>query len=303
MHHVLDWFTYYNIEYVKISLFDNKIQYNFSFDIDNLSVENINIDSIGKIWFHRASRIIPKGSIGQFNNKILYFHKDEIDAVYKSIVDILKKDIFVVHPNKVALNKINVLREAKKIGFSIPHSIITNDKNRIIDFMDTYDDVIIKPMSDCISMSDNSKTCSMFSTILDKELLKKQDNIIFPVMIQEKIEKSYEVRTFYLNGKTYSMAIFSQSDNSSKIDWRKSQQKNTVRNVPYEIPIEINIKLNALMKKIGLVTGSIDFIVSPNGEMIFLEINPVGQFGMVSELCNYSLYEKFANFIINDKNG
>jgi hypothetical protein len=30
-----------------------------------------------------------------------------------------------------------------------------------------------------------------------------------------------------------------------------------------------------------------------------LEINPVGQFGMVSYLCNYSLYKKFAEFILN----
>lgn len=44
-------------------------------------------------------------------------------------------------------------------------------------------------------------------------------------------------------------------------------------------------------------------ILDNSGDYYFLEINPVGQFGMVSELCNYSLYEKFANFIINDKNG
>jgi len=35
-----------------------------------------------------------------------------------------------------------------------------------------------------------------------------------------------------------------------------------------------------------LESGSIDFIVDENDELIFLEVNPVGQFGMVSCINN-----------------
>jgi len=51
------------------------------------------------------------------------------------------------------------------------------------------------------------------------------------------------------------------------------------------------------MKKINLDNGSIDIIVDNNGKYYFLEINPVGQFGMVSIPCNYYLEKKIANYL------
>jgi hypothetical protein len=38
-------------------------------------------------------------------------------------------------------------------------------------------------------------------------------------------------------------------------------------------------------------------IVTPEGEYVFLEVNPTGQFGWVSDNCNYYLEEKIANHL------
>jgi hypothetical protein len=49
------------------------------------------------------------------------------------------------------------------------------------------------------------------------------DNIsseFFPSLIQEEIDKDYEVRIFYFFGELYSMAILSQNDPSTEIDFR-----------------------------------------------------------------------------------
>lgn len=96
----------------------------------------------------------------------------------------------------------------------------------------------------------------------------------------------------------YSMAIFSQLNAHSEVDWRKSQHEQNTRSVPFLLPKKYEKPIHRLMVKLGLKTGSLDFIVNKDGQLIFLEVNPVGQFGMVSELCNYSLYHKFASFII-----
>lgn len=141
----------------------------------------------------------------------------------------------------------------------------------------------------------------MFTSILDKELIDKQEDLLFPIMIQERIEKKYDIRTFFLNGSMYSMAIFSQLDSSTRTDWRISQQRNSIRNVPYLLPEKIQDAVRSLMNELELKTGSIDFILSKTDEYVFLEVNPVGQFGMVSELCNYSLYNKFADFVIGNE--
>ena len=37
-------------------------------------------------------------------------------------------------------------------------------------------------------------------------------------------------------------------------------------------------------------------IVTPTNEYVFLEVNPVGQFNFVSELCNYYIEKNIAEF-------
>lgn len=114
----------------------------------------------------------------------------------------------------------------------------------------------------------------------------------FPSLVQNYIEKKYELRIFYLNGEFYSMAIFSQKDNQTIIDFRNYNKTKPNRTVPYKIPDCQAIKLDLLMKKLEINCGSIDMIVTNDNEYVFLEVNPVGQFGMVSYPCNYNLEKK-----------
>lgn len=51
------------------------------------------------------------------------------------------------------------------------------------------------------------------------------------------------------------------------------------------------------MADLDLNCGSIDMILGNDGLYYFLEVNPVGQFGMVSGPCNYYLERKIANFL------
>ena len=45
-----------------------------------------------------------------------------------------------------------------------------------------------------------------------------------------------------------------------------------------QLPREIETKILALMKIFGLVYGAFDFIVTPDGRYVFLEVNPSGQY-------------------------
>jgi glutathione synthase/RimK-type ligase-like ATP-grasp enzyme len=74
------------------------------------------------------------------------------------------------------------------------------------------------------------------------------------------------------------------------IDYRNYNYGKPNRFVPIVLPIEIEQKLHALMEVLQLNTGSIDLIYTKNNEYVFLEVNPVGQYGgMVSEPGNYYL--------------
>ena len=95
------------------------------------------------------------------------------------------------------------------------------------------------------------------------------------------------------------MAIFSQKDNQTEIDFRRYNLKKPNRTVPYQIPLSLEKKIIKLMTMLEFNTGSLDFIVDKEDNYYFLEINPSGQFGMVSLPCNYYLEKQMAIELMN----
>jgi hypothetical protein len=106
-----------------------------------------------------------------------------------------------------------------------------------------------------------------------------------------------ELRIFLLNNTFYTMAIFSQNNPKTKVDFRNYDFKHPNRSVPFILPKKIEKKLLALFEKLNLNSGSADIIIDQAGRYIFLEINPIGQFGMVSSPCNYYLEKEIAAFL------
>jgi D-alanine-D-alanine ligase-like ATP-grasp enzyme len=96
------------------------------------------------------------------------------------------------------------------------------------------------------------------------------------------------------------MAMFSQKDEKTKIDFRHYDSTNPTRYVPFKLPEELEKKLDKLMRQVNLNTGSIDMILTEKNEYIFLEVNPIGQYGMTSVPCNYYLNKIIANYLIKE---
>lgn len=83
------------------------------------------------------------------------------------------------------------------------------------------------------------------------------------------VKKSFEIRSFYLHGEFYSMAIFSQRNKQTSVDFRKYCTELPNKNEPFKLPDDIEEKLDKLYKKLDLNTGSADFIVDKEGNYVF----------------------------------
>lgn len=124
-------------------------------------------------------------------------------------------------------------------------------------------------------------------------------DVFFPSLVQEKLEKDYEVRIFYFLGQFFCMAIISQDNPQTKIDFRKYDIKKPNRFVPCEIDFVTKTKIKEFMNNMNLNIGSLDFVKTISGELFFLEVNYMGQFGMVDFPCNYGIHKFIAETLIN----
>jgi glutathione synthase/RimK-type ligase-like ATP-grasp enzyme len=66
---------------------------------------------------------------------------------------------------------------------------------------------------------------------------------------------------------------------------------------PYELPPAVSEKCLELMRRLGIIFGCFDFIVTPDGRHVFLEVNPMGQWLWVEQMCGMPLLEAFCEFL------
>ncbi|MBE3465161.1 RimK-like protein [Enterobacter cloacae complex sp. I1] len=164
---------------------------------------------------------------------------------------------------------------AKKIGFSVPQTIISNslgfDKlpstKFIIKSMDT---VLLKENDDCYFTYTSKANPADFT--LDKT---KQA----PITFQEYIEDKLDIRVTIVGSKVYAVAIKSNG-NAISDDWR-TLKKEDLEYVDIELPVRIKKLCIEYVKLLGLNYGAIDFIKTKD-EYIFIEINPTGEWGWLS---------------------
>lgn len=189
---------------------------------------------------------------------------------------------------------------ARSCGLEIPNTIISTGRKNILEFYkNNYESIVSKSISDSINYLNKGYSYSNFTEALNNDDIEDAKCNFFPSLLQNNINKRFELRIFYFFGLFYTMAIFSQADEKTKIDFRKYNFVRPNRNIPFILPQEIKIKIIDFMNALNLDTGSIDMIYTMDKKYVFLEVNPVGIFNMVSVPCNYKIEKEIANYLIN----
>ncbi|WP_282088519.1 grasp-with-spasm system ATP-grasp peptide maturase [Aquimarina algiphila] len=226
----------------------------------------------------------------------------EIGRINNQIFNNFQNAYQLPSPLSVKSDKFSMLRLAKELGLNIPDSLITNSKKELLQFFKKQQQIITKPLYETVYFNDKSYVAFFKTNTITEEVIESLPETFFPSLFQGYVEKDIELRAFYIEEKFYTMAIFSQLDSQTKIDFRNYNDEKPNRNVPYLLPEEIEIKIKRLMKELNLNTGSIDLIKTPDKKYVFLEVNPTGQFGFVSKPCNYYLEDVIAEELIRHDN-
>ena len=263
------------------------------------------------VWFRRPATNIFKEEVpmhaiedratSHLVNKFLEFEAERItDYIYYIYNNCAKTKLG--NPFLSSVNKLEILSKACYHGLQIPETIITANKPELIKFKNRYKDIITKAIYETPTLNPNGKLYKIYTEVVTDEIIEQCPETFFPSLFQEKLEKEVELRVFYLNGQFHAAAIFSQNDEQTAIDFRRYNTKKPNRKVPFNLPAHVENNLHALMVDIGLNSGSIDLILAEKGEYVFLEINPVGQYGMISQYSNAILSKEIAKFLLNHEN-
>lgn len=291
---IIEWILYYKKDVRRINV------ENFT-DISIFLTNTKEVSELNNVFHRRAKlNVIPYNL--EFK-KYYFFFKEEEDVFIKALEKIYKEESKYIggYYEEQQHNKIYDLHIAKKIGLNIPNTLVTNKKDDLLAFYSLNNKKIItKPIKNSIDIQHEDYWEFGKSTFVikskDLELLDSYFNLGF---FQELIEKKFEIRVFIYGKEIYSMAIFSQNNEKTRIDYRNYDDDKPNRCVPYSLPKVLVSKLFKFMKYKGIDTGSIDIIFSKTNEYYFLENNPQGQIDWLSRNCNYYIEKKIAELLIS----
>jgi len=95
---------------------------------------------------------------------------------------------------------------------------------------------------------------------------------------QERLTKAVELRVTVVGERVMAAAIDSQALPRAREDWRREGAALVGAWRPYTLSEPLQAQVLRLMDALGLNYGAFDFVVTPEGRHVFLEVNPSGEF-------------------------
>lgn len=268
------------VKYVDVSKKDFCLVDKDDFDIVFSKIE---------FFFYRSGKLNHIDSFDHQSVSLLsdvertYLHL-EVDTLLDFIYSLINEKSFGYLAQK-PLNKLVQLHIANKHQIGIPKTLVSNSKEKVVETLGSS--FITKAIQENIAFQDSTQ---LVYQRVEKITSDELNDEFFPSLFQEGVEKIIELRCFYFDQKFYSIAFSSEHgqldmrDNYDNMDYYK-----------YQLPCIIEEKLRNVFNDLKLFSGSVDMLIDKNGNYIFLEINPEGQFDWVSKLGGYDL-----NRIITD---
>ncbi|MCW3465061.1 grasp-with-spasm system ATP-grasp peptide maturase [Chitinophaga nivalis] len=300
---VMDYLYTYHCHCCRINTEDiiKDISYlNNHYAITFLNGKQVTLSDVTSVWYRRGYMRMPELSSqpGKIPADVLLNVSEDWHMLTHHLFYHLSAKTTGSYEKELEQNKLIDLEIAQACALKTPAYIFTSAKKEIIAFLRQKKKIITKSLNRHTQVKSHRHTFETAGThLIDEQLLYQLPETIFPSFFQEYVEKEIELRIFYIHEKIFTVAIFSQADEQTKIDFRNYNTEKPNRVIPYQIPAAVADSVRRFMQRKELNTGSIDMILSAAGEYVFLEVNPSGQFEWISNACNLYLEKEIATYL------
>ncbi|MFC5142143.1 hypothetical protein ACFPK1_28205 [Actinomycetospora rhizophila] len=230
--------------------------------IDEVECWNPEKDLLPCVWWRRLRRAAPSDIRNSPERDLA---ADETASLIRGVSSVI--DCCVDTPNIVARaeEKPYGLHLARKLGFQTPQSLVTNNEDRAREFL-RAGRTIAKPLSSGVGLAP-------YVDLIDDDLLSLVPAA--PVLLQHLVEADSDIRIVTVG--EYGTA-WKRARGADVVDWRATDPAGE-EFVRWEGEASREACANAvrLCRAFGLTVSVQDWLKRSEGELVFLEINPQGQ--------------------------
>lgn len=250
-------------------------------------------------WLRRTQNLILKRR-ELTSTRLEDYVKAQSMATLAALCESLET-LWVGHPRKLRRADIKALQlaEAHKAGLLTPETLISNDARQVAAFLERLGEreCAIKPLL-ALGVKDEHGYRLPLTTILPKDY-PLDSATQAPTIFQPYIEKMTELRCVIIGDKIFSARINSQDSDITRRDWRGGECQHEV----FELPEHVKVGIHRLMASFDINFASLDMILTPEGEFVFLELNPNGQWLWLEEELGLPLVSTMADLLTSKRSG
>lgn len=190
-----------------------------------------------------------------------------------------------------AENKIEQLRMAAHLGFTVPPTLITNDPAEAMRFSGAAGDGIVKSLASAyFSFSDQS---FVFTEALDHPALADTDAWrSVPLVIQQRLRGALDARVI-----SFGNATFGARCQAAGLDWRKSPYDPHLWD-KWDVPPALATLCRSYRLMFGLEYAAFDFMIDTKA-VYFLEANQAGEWMFIDRALDLGISRAFACHLVS----
>jgi hypothetical protein len=245
----------------------------------------IRFENVRSFWWRRPQNFVLPGGMDM---QAQQFALTELSTACQGLW-LCTTGLWVNNPvrDAAAAHKPWQLETARELGLSIPETLITTDPDKVRAFWEARNgEIIYKPFLQTFHSWRETRQ-------LKREELALLDSVrLAPVIFQQLVPGAADLRVTIIGDEIFPAAV-----DVGKMEYKLDVRLNQQSYEKHELPAEVSEKLLRLMRRLGLEYGAIDLRLTPDGDYVFFEVNPAGQFLFVEYACGLPISAALASHL------
>lgn len=248
----------------------------------------VNLADAGAVWWRRVTDFAVDPAIGS-GERSAFAHSETSQAIHGMLDSLSCPWMNPREADAAAHHKPYQWSVAHDIGLKLPRTLVTTSAGAARDFIESVRPgrVVFKAFLAAIQEWRETR-------LVEQEDLDRLDLVRYaPVIFQE-----------YVPGVDLRITMIGDDIHAAEIDVRNTSYEVDMRMVVGEgivkavtLPLDVADKLRRLQHRLRLVYGAIDMRRTDQGEHVFLEVNPAGQWLFVEQRTGLPIAQALADYL------
>ena len=254
---------------------------------------SVDLSEITCVWYRRSIAPAPPPDLRPDQRRFAY---GELTHFWTGLfIDLTPRWVNPIEKVQIAEHKLYQLRVARSVGFPIPRSIVSRQNRELTAFIKEVGEAICKPIYHGLFVDEIARF-SVYTRRVTTADFEGDDVQPCPVFLQHEIKRAADVRVTIIGNACFTVHISTKSP--GYVDWRQPGL-----GLSYSIdklPEKIEAQCRAMMERMSLLYGAFDFILTPDGEYVFLEVNPTGEWAWLEDRLDLPMRDAFCRLFFEE---